>query len=218
MKASTSRVNLPLQSPTPDTWAAAAMGDLLELLNDHAHLERKAASNALELLHRYPDPTPPENWVQVMTAVARDEVDHLATVARLLARRGGRLTKSHSNPYAKALRELIRLGEGNDELVDRLLVSALIEARSCERFEILSRCCQDRELAELYEDLWTSEHGHYRVFLNLGRDLIGADAAERRWQEMLAAEAAIIRSQSAGPRMHSWIEVSDSRAAEQTAG
>src|SRR5215218_4335559 len=120
---------LPLRYQTPPEWAAAALRQPLELLNDHAHLEKKAAANALELLNRWPEPSPPENWVAAMTAVARDEVEHLAVVSRLLARRGGRLTKQHSNPYAAGLRRLVRQGKGPAELVDRLMVSALIEAR-----------------------------------------------------------------------------------------
>ncbi len=84
--------------------AAGGTSKPLELLNDHAHLEKKAAANALELLNRWPEPRPPENWVAAMTAVARDEVEHLAVVTRLLAARlAGKLTKSHSNPYANAL-------------------------------------------------------------------------------------------------------------------
>src|SRR4028119_523507 len=98
---------LPLKYATPDAWAAAVLGRPLELLNDHAHLEKKAAANALELLNRWPEPNPPENWVAAMTAVARDEVEHLAVVSRLLARRGGRLTRQHANPYASALHKLV---------------------------------------------------------------------------------------------------------------
>src|SRR5687767_9993004 len=112
---------LPLKFHTPAQWASQVLRDPLNLLNDHAHLEKKAAANALELLNRWPEPSPPENWVAAMTAVARDEVEHLATVCRLLARRGGRLTKQHSNPYANQLRDLVRKGEGSRELADRLL-------------------------------------------------------------------------------------------------
>src|SRR3954468_15544014 len=136
-------VDLPLHYRTPPTWAAAVLTDPLALLNDHAHLEKKAATNALELLNRWPEPSPPENWVTAMTAVARDEVEHLAVVSRLLARRGGRLTKSHSNPYASALHQLVRKGRVPDELVDRLMISSLIEARSCERFKLLGDAVQN---------------------------------------------------------------------------
>src|SRR5213595_3270123 len=117
---------LPLRYRTPLAWATAALSRPLELLNDHAQLEKKAAANALELLNRWPEPNPPENWVAAMTAVARDEVEHLATVSRMLARRGGRLTKSHGNPYASELHKLVRKGLGPGELADRLMISALI--------------------------------------------------------------------------------------------
>src|SRR3954471_9238046 len=129
--------DLPLRYMTPALWATQVFAKPLELLNDHAHLEKKAASNALELLNRWPEPRPPENWVAAMTTVARDEVEHLAVVTRLLARRGGKLTKSHGNTYASALHGLVRRGQGTEELVDRLMISALIEARSCERFKLL---------------------------------------------------------------------------------
>src|SRR3954447_4323011 len=114
--------DLPLRYKTPEKWAAVVLQDPLLLLNDHAHLEKKAATNALELLNRWPEPSPPENWVAAMTAVARDEVEHLAVVSRLLARRGGRLPKSHASPYAADLHKLVRRGHGTSELVDRLMI------------------------------------------------------------------------------------------------
>ena len=198
------QAELPLRPRTPDVWADGVLSDPLALLNDHAHLEKKAAGNALELLNRWPEPKPPEYWVEKMCAIARDEVDHLGIVTRLLARRGGRLTKHHRNPYASDLRKLVRRGLGPQELMDRLMISALIEARSCERFEILSRRCADGELKRLYSDLWASEHGHYRIFIDLARQLPGADnSSESRWAEMLDAEARIITAQPPGARMHS---------------
>ncbi|RJP35302.1 MAG: tRNA 2-methylthio-N6-isopentenyl adenosine(37) hydroxylase MiaE [Phycisphaerales bacterium] len=198
---------LPLRYQTPPDWAVSVLSEPLKLLNDHAHLEKKAASNALELLNRWPDPRPPENWVQAMTAVARDEVEHLAVVTRLLARRGGKLTRFHKNAYAAALRNLVSLGAGRRELVDRLLVSALIELRSCERFALLAMGCRDDdELALLYRGLWSSERGHYRVFLELAREVGVAAGVEERWSDLLDAEAAIIRDQPSGPRMHSGVE------------
>lgn len=199
-------VELPLRVQTPDDWGAQVLRKPLALLNDHAHLEHKAGTNALELLHRWPEPSPPEKWVQMMTAVARDEVDHLAIVSRLLSRRGGRLTRHHRNPYARGLRDLVRMGAGPDELMDRLMVAALIEARSCERFEILARMTPDEELARLYGDLWASEHGHYLVFVNLSRDVCADEVVDRRFDEMLDAEARLIVEQPPGPRMHSWVE------------
>jgi tRNA-(ms[2]io[6]A)-hydroxylase len=137
-----------------------------------------------------------------MTAIARDEVEHLAVVCRMLARRGGRLTRQHSNPYAADLRALVRRGEGREDLVDRLLVSALIEARSCERFQLLADACADAELAKLYRGLWASEHGHYRTFVQLAEEIEPPDRVAARWEQMLDAEAGIIARQAAGPRMH----------------
>jgi tRNA-(ms[2]io[6]A)-hydroxylase len=196
---------LPLRYHTPREWALRVLERPLELLNDHAHLEKKAASNALELVNRYPEPTPPEHWVEAMTAIARDEVEHLAVVCRMLARRGARLTRQHSNPYASRLRELVRMGEGKSELVDRLMVSALIEARSCERFKLLAEACEDGELAKLYRGLWASEHGHYRTFIQLAEGIEDHSAVETRWEEMLEAEAGIIAKQPPGARMHSGV-------------
>jgi tRNA-(ms[2]io[6]A)-hydroxylase len=197
------QAELPLRYQTPSEWAEQVLARPLELLNDHAHLEKKAAANALELLNRWPEPNPPENWVAAMTAVARDEVEHLAVVCRLLARRGGRLTKSHANPYASELHKLVRKGLGPAELVDRLMISSLIEARSCERFKLLAEACDDdRELKKLYQSLWASEHGHYRIFIQLAEEIQPADVVVERWEEMLEAEAGIIRAQLPGPRMH----------------
>ena len=198
--------DLPLRYLTPTGWARHVLARPLELLNDHAHLEKKAAANALELLNRWPEPRPPENWVAAMTAIARDEVEHLATVCRLLARRGGRLTKQHSNRYASDLRALVRQGTGPGELVDRLMVSALIEARSCERFLLLGEACdEDLELRKLYRGLWASEHGHYRTFLQLAEEIEPENWVAKRWDEMLDEEARIIEGQAAGPRMHSGV-------------
>src|SRR3954470_21233220 len=196
--------DLPLRYVTPPQWATDVLALRLELLNDHAHLEKKAATNALELLTRWPEPNPPENWVAAMTAVSRDEVEHLAIVSRPLARRRGRLTKQHANPYASALHQLVRRGRGSEELVDRLMISALIEARSCERFKLLGEAVgNDPEVKKLYRGLWASEHGHYRTFIQLAEQILPAEQVAARWEEMLEAEAGIIRGQAAGPRMHS---------------
>ena len=202
--------DLPLRYATPDEWAPQVMRDPLALLNDHAHLEKKAAANALELLNRFPEPNPPENWVAAMTAVARDEVEHLAVVSRILARRGGKLTRQHRNEYASRLRDLVRMGTGPGELVDRLMISALIEARSCERFKLLASACDggengDKELAKLYRGLWASEHGHYRTFIQLAEQIQPEKLVAKRWDEMLDAEADIIAKQPPGPRMHSGV-------------
>jgi len=177
------------------------LAEPISLLIDHAFLEKKAATNALELLTRWPDEWL-EGWVETLTAVARDEVAHLAQVTRILTSRGGRLDRFHKNPYANALRQLVRKGEPR-ELLDRLLVAALIEARSCERFAVLAAASADAELAAFYRSLFASELGHYKVFLALAGKFTAAAELESRWQEMLVAEAAILARQAPGPRIHS---------------
>lgn len=199
-----SRLDLPLHWHTPDSWAESALEDVCALLDDHAHLERKAATNAMYLLNRWPEPAPPLGWVTTLSSIARDETDHLFKVSKLLAQRGRQLSRIHKCGYASGLRQLIRLGQGLEELIDRVLVSALIELRSCERFEILGRLCPDPQLVRLYRALWGSEHNHYRVFLGLARKLEKRRTrVEERWQALLKEEAELIQAQPKGPRLHS---------------
>jgi tRNA-(ms[2]io[6]A)-hydroxylase len=192
---------LPLHSRTPPEWARAVLADPIALLIDHAFLEKKAAANAMELLTRWPNDGV-DGWVETMTSVARDETAHLAQVTRILLSRGGRLDRIHKNPYANSLRLLVRKGDPA-EILDRLLVSALIEVRSCERFAVLAAESGDAELAAFYRGLFLSEFGHYKVFLALARKIAKPDAMEARWQEMLSAEAGILAQQAVGPRIHS---------------
>src|SRR2546421_13076158 len=117
---------LPLHSRTPPEWGAQALADPIALLIDHAFLEKKAANNAMELMTRWPDDWTP-GWVETLTSIARDEAAHLAQVTRMLARRGGRLSRIHKNPYANALRLLVRKGSAGENF-DRLVVFTLIEA------------------------------------------------------------------------------------------
>jgi tRNA-(ms[2]io[6]A)-hydroxylase len=192
---------LPLRSRTPLAWGSAVLADPVSLLADHAFLEMKAANNAMDLMTRWPGEWLP-GWVETMTGVARDEGNHLAQVTRLLIRRGGRLGRGHSNPYAKSLRLLVRRG-GDPEILDRLFVSGLIEARSCERFGILAATAEDQELAALYNALFSSELGHYKAFLKLAKKIAEPQVVELRWQTMLDHEAEILAEQKPGPRMHS---------------
>jgi len=156
----------------------------------------------MELLTRWPGEWT-EGWVELMTGIARDEAAHLAQVTRMLVKRGGRMVRFHSCPYAAQLRALVRKGvEG--ELVDRLLVSALIEARSCERFSVLAEAAvEDAELAKFYKALYSSEMGHYKVFLKLAVKVAGRRDAACRWEQLLAAESKILAAQAPGPRIHS---------------
>ena len=194
---------LPLLSRTPAVWAKAVLADPISLLIDHAFLEKKAATNALELLTRWPNDWL-DGWVEAITAVARDEVAHLAQVTRLLSRKSGRLDRFHKNPYANSLRQLVRKGEPT-ELLDRLLVAAIIEVRSCERFSVLAGVSDDRELSSFYRALFASEAGHYQAFLGLAAKFTLKTELNHRWHEMLAAEERIIAQQQPGPRIRSGI-------------
>ncbi len=211
------KVDCPLHWYTPAAWAKAQLQDPCGLLNDHAHLEKKAASNALSLVAHWPSDrnlggAAPEGWVHGLTTIANDETEHLRLVLRLLEKRGGSLSKGHSNPYAADLRALVRAGAGKLETIDRLMVSALIELRSCERFACLAAELEntpgaDAELLRLYKGLWAAEHGHFHAFLELALELPGADRAEQeaRWDWMLAKEAQIIAAQKPYAGMHSGI-------------
>ncbi len=200
---------LPLRVATPPSWADLALGAPLVLLNDHAHLEKKAAANALGLLNRWPkEPTDQRTrkagaeWVRLLAAVARDETEHLARVLRLLERRGGSMSRGHRNGYAAQLHRHVRVGQGLAEVQDLLCVSALIEARSCERFALLGAATQEPDLLALYHALERSERGHHRVFLDLATSLPGAPDTPGRWSTWLDLEAAAIASQPPGPTMH----------------
>lgn len=199
--------DLPLASRTSEAWAVAALADPAALLDDHAHLERKAAANALALLTRTPADAGSEArtaWTRALAAVARDETEHLGLVLRLLARRGGAPSPMHRNPYASDLRRLVRAGAGREELLDHLLVSALIEARSCERFEVLEAVARGRdpELAALFRGLTASERGHHRLFLELADTVVPPATARARWAELLVEEARVLAAQRPGCRIH----------------
>jgi tRNA 2-(methylsulfanyl)-N6-isopentenyladenosine37 hydroxylase len=207
MKGATSR-DLPLRSRTSAAWARAVLSDPLALLDDHAHLERKAAANALALLagaHAVGE------GARVLAAIARDEVEHLNLVLRLLEKRGGRLSATHRNPYASALHALVRRGQGRKQALDHLLVCALIEARSCERFEVLAAEAEDADLRGLYRGLCASERGHHRTFVGLAAGTASEREVAARWGALLDAEAVALAAQVPGPRMHSGEPISAAR-------
>ncbi len=192
---------LPLHSRTPLEWGRSVLADPIALLVDHAFLEKKACNNAMELMTRWPDEWVP-GWVETMTSVARDEAAHLAQVTRMLIKRGGKMARTHKSEYANSLRLLGRKG-GIEDTIDRLLISAMIEARSCERFAVLSVSSPDEELALFYRALFSSEMGHYKVFLKLSHHLADKALIALRWQQLLASEARILSEQEPGPRIHS---------------
>lgn len=189
---------LGLCTPTDDAWIEAAIADVDRLLVDHAHCEMKAASNALSLAVRHGDRPA---LVSALAALAEEEIAHFRRVHELLVSRGVALGAPTVDPYAAALRRSVR---GAPTLVERLLVAALIEARSCERFRLLSERVPDASLRALYAELLASEAGHYRIFLDLAiaegaRDGMDESAVRVRLQELSTAEATIVRALAEAP-------------------
>lgn len=189
---------LALASPTSPAWLARALANLDDVLVDHAHCEKKAASTAVSLLFRYPDRSA---LLPVLSALAREELTHFEQVLALLTRRGvayGRLTPS---PYATDLLAAVRPDEPH-RLVDTLLCLALIEARSCERMKLLADAVDDPELQSFYRGLLASEARHHRTYLDLADGVTSVGETRARLQELAAHEAAVIAAAPAIPRMH----------------
>ncbi len=202
--------DLPLKSWTTQAWAHRMLQDPMALLNDHAHLERKACTNALDLIPQWPrfkgvDPQwIAPKWSAELVSISKDEIEHMQLVLKILHARGGYISRGHINDYGKGLRNIVRKGKGHEELIDRLMVCALIEARSCERFSILGQVCEDQELRRLYRGLYASEHSHYRVFLELATFATkDQSAVDLRWAEMLDLEAQILANQNQYVGVHS---------------
>ena len=191
-----------LRAETDAAWAGEAVKDLDAVLVDHAHCEMKAATNALSLVVRHPDDL---EVVSALTAIAREELEHFQRVVDFLQARGLSLGHPPVDDYAAALRRNMNELPASDLplLVDRLLVGALIEARSCERFKLLLRALPpevDPSLRAFYEELFTAEARHYRDYVDLAVRAAGApeDVArprvEARLEALANAEARIIRS------------------------
>jgi tRNA-(ms[2]io[6]A)-hydroxylase len=194
--------DFPLKSRTPPAWAPLALADPLALLADQAYLEKKAANNALEFLNLWSSGEAPDRWLTSVAAIAKDETQHLAMVLKLLEKRGGTLPRTHKNPYALALQQLVRKGKGPEELADRLLVSALIEARSCERFERLAEASDEAELSRFFGSLVKSESGHYRIFIEMAKKIEAGEKVSARWRQLAEKEVEIIETQPVGSRVH----------------
>ena len=185
-----------LRSATNPRWTEVAVAGLAETLADHAHCEKKAAASALKLLADHPDR--PE-LVRALAKLAQEELQHLLAVLAEMARLGIAPTPDRGDPYAQALVRLVR--GGAPALVDRLLVSALIEARSCERLLLLAEALPDPRLRELCARLARSEGGHERLFVDLAvRE--GGEAARGRLEVLAAEEGRIAAALPLLPRIH----------------
>ena len=191
-----------LQVPTPPGWAAVALADLRSTMSDHAHAEKKAALSALSLLSAEPGRT---DLVARMARLAREELRHLDQVLGHLRARGWPLLPDRPDRYAGALLALRRRGAPDAALLDRLLISSLIEARSWERLRLLGDAllaAGDARLGAFYDDLARSEAGHYRLFVELARTECPAQDVETRLVELATAESAIVAALPHEARIH----------------
>lgn len=188
---------VPLHCATSRAWVEAALAEPLALLDDHAQCELKAASNALAMVGRFPEY---DQLVRKLSALAREEMIHYRMVRDLLIQRGGTPTRPLPNPYVKGLGSQ-RKG-GAFALLDDLLVGALIEARSCERFVALYRALADDPLGAFYERLARSESGHANLFLALAEDVFDADVVRSELERRCRIEAETLMSLPVAPRMH----------------
>ena len=190
-----------LLSETPPAWARVAADDLNATLADHAHCEKKAASSAIALVNDYPDDV---SLVRALARLAEDEIGHFREVHELLDARGAELHRDRGDPYARALLELVRQPQDLRKL-DRLLVCALIEARSCERFRLLAGELDRRgehELARRFSRLEASEAGHAALFVELASERFGEQDTRARLEELAGEEARIVAELPLLPRIH----------------
>jgi tRNA-(ms[2]io[6]A)-hydroxylase len=193
---------LGLLQPTDPTWVEAAETDLDGLLSDHAHCELKAAQSALSLLGRYGGEVPA--LVDPLTALVHEETDHFGQVRARIAQRESRLGPPRSDEYVTKLRAASRADRHADTpaLLDRLLVAALIEGRSCERFRLLASQLRAAELRTFYADLMASEARHFTLFTSLAAECFGDQASRSRFATLAAREAAIAAQLPLGPTVH----------------
>jgi tRNA-(ms[2]io[6]A)-hydroxylase len=170
-------------------------------LVDHAYCEQKAASSCISLIITYPEN---ENLVAVLTPVVAEEWSHFERVLEQLNKRGMRLGFARKDEYVDRLQKIVKKGGSRDQqLVEKLLLNALIEARSCERFRLLWKEIQDAELSKFYYELMVSEGGHYKIFLSLAKQVMNEEQVEKRWHEILLQEGEIVKNlEVRGDRIH----------------
>ncbi|MDB5123863.1 MAG: tRNA-(ms-2io-6A)-hydroxylase [Mucilaginibacter sp.] len=192
---------LKLQLPTDPLWVKNVVeSNIEELLTDHAFCEQKAASNAITLIVQNPNLS---DLVQEMIALVQEEMDHFKRVHEIILERGYVLGRERKDNYVNELRKFIIMGGGRAvQLIDRLLFSAMIEARSCERFKVLSENINDAQLSEFYHELMISEATHYSMFIRLAKKYAGDIDVDKRWKQYLAYEAQVVQNYGKGETIH----------------
>ncbi len=191
---------LGLKLPTDPRWVNIVEMNVEEILTDHAYCEQKAASTAISLIVSFPEYT---ELVAEMVALAQEELSHFKMVHDKIIERGWTMGRDRKDAYVLSLLKFFpKGGSRTTQLVHRLLYAALIEARSCERFRLLSEALEDKKLARFYRKLMISEAGHYTMFLGFARKYGDRKEVDKKWQELLVFEAEVMRGLSKGETIH----------------
>ena len=191
---------LGLKLPTDPRWVNIAEKNIQEILTDHAFCEIKAASTAISLMVSFPEYT---ELVKEMPNLAKEEMCHFELVHNIILDRGWTLGRDRKDHYViKLLSFFPKGGSRTTQLIHRLLYAALIEARSCERFKLLSENLKDKELALFFRSLMESEAGHYTLFLNFARNYGDRKIVDEKWQKLLLFEAEIMKSLGSKETIH----------------
>ncbi|MUP45499.1 tRNA-(ms[2]io[6]A)-hydroxylase [Gramella sp. BOM4] len=191
---------LGLKLPTDPRWTDIATKNIKEILIDHAYCEQKAASTAISLIVTFPEYS---ELVTAMTALAREEMGHFRMVHDKILQRGYTMGRERKDEYVLRLLKFFPKGGSRDtQLVHRLLIAGLIEARSCERFRLLSEELEDQELAKFYRDLMVSEANHYTMFLKFARKYGDREEVDQKWQALLDYEAEIMKDFNKSESIH----------------
>lgn len=184
---------------TDPRWANIAEGNLEEILTDHAWCEQKATTNAITIITMVPEY--PEIITELLK-IAQEELGHFQMVHEIIKKRGYTFGRERKDDYVGQLYKFIVQGSREDYIIDRLLFAAMIEARSCERFKVLTENIKDEELKEFYKELMISEAGHYTTFIGFARQLGDLEKVNARWEEWLDYEAEIIKSYGKKESIH----------------
>jgi tRNA-(ms[2]io[6]A)-hydroxylase len=200
MKAEDKRV-LGLELPTDPRWVGLVGSNIEDILTDHAYCEQKAASTCISIIIKHPEYS---EIVEKLSPVVTEEWGHFRMVIKELNKRGLKLGLARKDEYVNELMKCMRKGVSrNENLLDKLLINAMIEARSCERFRLLSQNISDESLRPFYYDLMVAEAGHYRLFIDLAESIASKDSVDKRWKEILSAEAEIVsKIEIKGDRIH----------------
>jgi tRNA 2-(methylsulfanyl)-N6-isopentenyladenosine37 hydroxylase len=201
MEQALQNTKLGLKLPTDPRWVNLAEMDLAEILTDHAYCEQKAATACISLIQAYPERT---ELIDELAPVVTEEWGHFRMVIAELKKRNLSLGRQRKDQYVNALLAFQRKGLSREEaLLEKLLTCALIEARSCERFRLLSLYCADEDLRAWYHKFMVAEAGHYKMFIELAEQYFGVEITRSRWKEYLVHEAAILENMEVrGDRMH----------------